>query len=56
MKAKKKTGWALYFDGRKTIITKEPERYTELKGVVIPIDSNVAAIALELILERQEET
>lgn len=56
MKPRKKTGWALYFDGKKTLITKEPERYEELKGVIIPIDSNVAAIALELILERQEET
>ena len=46
--------WALYFDGKSTTITNNPEQYEGFKGVVIPISSDTAATALALVLEQRE--
>ena len=46
--------WALYFDGKSTTITNNPEQYKDFKGVIIPINADTAATALALVLEQRE--
>lgn len=46
-----KTQWYIFTDGRSMSVTTTPTEYANLKGILVPITANEAAIVLGLMVE-----
>ena len=46
-----KTQWYIFTDGKAMSVTTTPTEYSSLKGVLIPITADEAAIVLSLMIE-----
>jgi hypothetical protein len=51
-----KTQWYIFTDGKTMSVTTTPNEYVNLKGILVPISADEAAIVLALMVEQSKST
>lgn len=49
-----KTQWYIFTDGKTMTVTTTPTEYANLKGILVPITADEAAIVLALMVEQSK--
>lgn len=49
-----KTQWYIFTDGKTMTVTTTPTEYANLKGILVPITADEAAIVLALMVEQNK--